>query len=113
MSCAGAAPPPANFPPSVCIQILCVSRCADEIATDSLRSPRGWRYTEWLAWDGVALTANWTSGIKGAELYDHRGDNGSDFGGWENVNLANQPEFAQEVVQLHTELRRAFLAPDV
>ena len=26
----------------------------------SLRSPRGWRYTEWRRWNGTAIAADWS-----------------------------------------------------
>lgn len=79
----------------------------------SLRSPKGWRYTEWMAWNGTALDADWAdpAGLRGVELYDHRGDNGTDFGGYENVNLAHDPSYTQVAAELHAELRVAFKAP--
>ena len=68
----------------------------------SLRSPRGWRYTEWVAWDGAAIAPNWTD-VRGVELYDHRNDTGSelgDFNAWENANVAHHAAYAQEVARV-------------
>ena len=66
-----------------------------------------------MAWNGTALDADWAdpAGLRGVELYDHRGDNGTDFGGYENVNLAHDPSYTQVAAELHAELRVAFKAP--
>jgi hypothetical protein len=55
-----------------------------------------YRYTEWRAWDGGNLTADWSeAGLVGAELYDHTGDDGGSFDGpWEVVNVAGQAGYA-------------------
>ena len=83
----------------------------------SLRSPRGWRYTEWLAWNGTAIAPNWHD-VRGVELYDHRGDDGTNFDAYENVNLAAGPggaapnaTLAAEIARLHAELVTAFRGP--
>jgi len=47
-----------------------------------------WRYTEWAQWDGEGLRPNWDVNA-GVELYDHRGDDGTDFDATENVNVAS------------------------
>ena len=60
-----------------------------------------WRYTEWAAWNGTALRPDWSTNA-GVELYDHRGDNGTNFDATENVNVAKQN--ADIVAQLSTQL---------
>ncbi len=42
-----------------------------------------------VRWDGARLRPDWTTSA-GVELYDHRGDDGSDFDATENVNVAAQ-----------------------
>jgi hypothetical protein len=50
---------------------------------------KDWRYTEWTQWNGTELQPNWSVNA-GVELYDHRGDNGTNFDATENVNVAKQ-----------------------
>ena len=87
----------------------------------SLRSPRGWRCTEWLAWNGTAIAPDWHD-VRGVELYDHRGDDGTNFDAYENVNLAAgdagpgdgggpNATIAAEIARLHAELVTAFRGP--
>ena len=74
-----------------------------------------WRYTAWVPWDGEQLLGNWSaSPIEwpndaedkyNRELYDHRTDDGSDFGAFENENLADLPEYQGIVRELHEQLR--------
>lgn len=42
------------------------------------------------------------------ELYDHRGDDGSDFNAWENINLAQEAAFAPVVTRLRAALTAQF-----
>jgi len=52
----------------------------------TLRTAR-WRYTEWRVWLGLA--ADWSdAGLNSTELYDHQGDDGSDYDAFENLNVA-------------------------
>jgi iduronate 2-sulfatase len=82
----------------------------------SIRTDR-WRYTVWLAFNGTANRAVWPStaavgaggdGLLGEELYDHEGDDGSDFDAYENVNLATKPSFAGTKAKLLATLRAKF-----
>ena len=77
----------------------------------SIRTDR-WRYTVWLAFNGTANRAVWPSNVGGAllgeELYDHEGDDGSDFDAYENVNLATKPSFAGTKAKLLAALRDKF-----
>ena len=70
------------------------------------------RYTEWRAWKGDALAADWSAaGLQAAELYDHTGDDGAGsraFDDFEFHNLASVPERAAQVVQLAALLRAQF-----
>ena len=68
----------------------------------------GWRYTAWLSFNGTTNRGDWDlvqpskggvvravagqAGLLGEELYDHAGDDGTDFDAFENVNLASAPE---------------------
>ncbi len=64
-----------------------------------------WRYTLWLAWDRELLEAKW-DGDYADELYDHKGDDSSEFGKYEQINLAAE---RQDVVQeLRTKLKAHF-----
>lgn len=69
---------------------------------------RGWRYTEWVAWDGVNLSPVWTD-VAGRELYDHRNQSSfpTDFDSpCETVNVAKaNPDV---VKQLSAIIRSAF-----
>ena len=49
----------------------------------------GWRYTEWYRYDKAGGAPSWKE-LFATELYDHREDNGDDFDGFENVNVANR-----------------------
>ena len=40
--------------------------------------------------DGPCRRVTVQAGLKGVELYDHRGDLGNDFNAWENVNLVSE-----------------------
>ena len=74
----------------------------------SLRTD-GWRYTEWLPWNGSALQPQWGAPLVGAELYNHTGDAGTSFdGAFEVVNLASEPAYAGIRAQLSAQLRAAY-----
>ena len=63
---------------------------------------RTWRFTEWYAWDGAGLKAEWSK-VAGTELYSHAGNDGSDFDAFENVNQAG--DFPKVVSDLREALR--------
>ena len=69
----------------------------------SLRTSQ-WRYTFWCHFDYLSAQPLWSEQV-GRELYDHRGDAGTNFDEYENVNLANRAEYANTVQQLHDQLR--------
>eukprot|EP00040_Diaphanoeca_grandis_P000104 m.14376 g.14376 ORF g.14376 m.14376 type:complete len:531 (-) comp10107_c0_seq1:362-1954(-) len=80
-----------------------------------------WRYTEWLftncsssenCLSNASVTPQWQH-VVGTELYDHQGNNFSSFGAYENVNLANQTQYASLVQQLHTQLVESWAKPNV
>lgn len=48
----------------------------------------GWRYTEWVEWNGAELKPEWVR-LVGRELYDHHGDDELDFDKYENSNVAD------------------------
>jgi len=54
----------------------------------SIRSKR-WRYTVWYRWIGNILSSDW-DGDFADELYDHKGDDSTDFDKWENINVSAQ-----------------------
>lgn len=56
------------------------------------------RYTEWIGYDPTTFTANWTQ-VYTRELYDHSADPDED------VNVADDPQFARLVAQLSLQLR--------
>ena len=76
----------------------------------SIRTAR-WRYTEWRPWRGDHEAPDWHR-LNGSELYDHDGDDGSDFDAFENTNLAGSPAHASDVQRL-SELLRTKYAPAV
>lgn len=90
-----------------CQNISCVF--ADRTTFDfiglSIRTDR-WRYTEWLPWDGAKESPRWQP--EAVELYDHQGDDGSDFDAFENVNLAHATSHTRVVRDLARTLRRSF-----
>ena len=55
------------------------------------------RYTEWRAWNGTTLRADWSeNGLVATELYLHRSDpvlNASDFDSSENKNIAGMKQY--------------------
>lgn len=70
---------------------------------------RDWRYTSWLHWDARAQCAVWYDGdqtgsnvtaIYARELYNHTGDDGTDFDAFENENLAAVPTNAPLMQEL-------------
>mmetsp|Transcript_78508 Transcript_78508/g.156037 ORF Transcript_78508/g.156037 Transcript_78508/m.156037 type:complete len:218 (-) Transcript_78508:133-786(-) len=62
-----------------------------------------WRYTEWPRWKGI-LEPDWTK-VDGVELYAHKGDDGTCFDCFENVNVATDPQHAELIKELSTRLR--------
>lgn len=68
----------------------------------------GWRYIEWRYWDNTTLTAVWDGPAYGAELYDHRLDDGTLFGAFEDVNLGDDPGYAAVRRELSTLLRAQY-----
>ena len=69
-----------------------------------------WRYTTWVSWDNTTehlLNASWDY-PNGQELYDLRGDTGTDFDfpGY-STNLAGYPEHAYLVDTFNQQLREA------
>lgn len=76
----------------------------------SLRTP-AWRYTEWVVWNGTTQVPNWGVPLLGAELYNHTGDDGTNFDApYEVVNLAEEPGYAPLRAELSLALRTAYFA---
>ncbi len=68
-----------------------------------------WRYTEWLWWNGTAQAPAFDRPAVGVELYDHAGDDGTDFDGtFEVSNLAGQVQYAPVQAQLAAQLRQVY-----
>ena len=59
----------------------------------SLRTDQ-FRYTEWVRWNGSSLAPNWDV-VYARELYDHAGDNGTNFDDFEVVNELDSFERTQ------------------
>ena len=76
----------------------------------TVRTPE-WRYTEWVAYDNVSYTPRWAvpfPGPKGKvwrELYDHRGDVGSNWQLFEGVNVVEDAAHAAIVAELSAALK--------
>lgn len=70
------------------------------------------RYTEWRAWLGAELAADWTpAGLVAAELYDHTGDPGvgpAAYDEYEADNLAYEPAHRARAAALAATLRAQF-----
>lgn len=65
------------------------------------------RFTRWLLWNGTTLTADWDGPYRD-ELYDHEGDDGTDFDSFENADTAaDNPD----VVEQYAAVLRAQFAP--
>ena len=73
----------------------------------SLRTER-YRYTEYVRWNGSSLTPIWDE-VFSRELYDHEGDDGTDYDGFEMQNQldAINGTSPQVVAQLAAQLRAA------
>eukprot|EP00729_Bicosta_minor_P010948 gene10947-22936_t len=81
-----------------------------------------WRYTEWLLFNcsimnpmrGCAsdssVTPQWNQ-VVGVELYNHKGNNHTDFVSFENINLAYLPEHKATASQMHDQLRSTWAKP--
>ena len=68
-----------------------------------------YRYTEWLPWDGAALRPRFEAEPVGVELYNHTGDNGSDFDApFELFNLAEDPGYVGVRRELAALMRAAY-----
>lgn len=72
----------------------------------SVRDAR-FRFTRWLLWDPDMLAADWDGPYRD-ELYDHDGDDATDFDAFENVNLAANMTFASDVTRLAGLLQQTF-----
>jgi len=73
----------------------------------------GWRYTEWVQWDGLHQRPLWDR-MAGVELYPHKEYPGeSDFDAWENMNEANLSKFEDVKAHLSTVLHAQFNGDDV
>ena len=78
----------------------------------TIRSPE-WRYTEWVGYDNVTYTPKWAQHYPGSrpgetiwrELFDHRGDIGSNWQDFEHVNVAEDPNNAAIVATLSAALK--------
>jgi iduronate 2-sulfatase len=79
----------------------------------TIRSPE-WRYTEWVKYDNVTYTPKWGQHYPGPrpdvetiwhELYDHRGDVGSNWQDFEHVNVAEDPANAAVIATLSAALK--------
>lgn len=67
----------------------------------------GWRYTEWLPWNGTALKPIWQQ-VFARELYDHRNETyyPTNFDAGETENVAADAAYA-DVVASHSKIIRA------
>lgn len=75
-------------------------RNSDTVMGYSMRTEQ-FRYTEWPSFDGVSYEPNWDQ-INGVELYDHSVDP------YENHNVAADPEYAELVANLSSQLREGW-----
>jgi hypothetical protein len=64
-----------------------------------------WRYTEWAAWDGQLLKPDFSQSLAGRELYPHKGDDGTDYDAYENVNFVEESKYSAVVDKLSKQLR--------
>lgn len=79
----------------------------------SIRTPE-WRYTEWVGYENATYTPIWDRHYPGSrpqeliwrELYDHRGDVGSNWQDFEQVNVATDPANAAVVAALSAALKQ-------
>ena len=83
---------------------MLVFTCTSRFMGLTVRS-REFRYTEWFRWDGEKERPKWHAGLVARELYDHRGDDGSDFDAFENENVASDISFNQTVKELSMYVR--------
>ena len=65
-------------------------------------------FAEWLRWDGESERPLWDEARGGVELYDHLGDDGSNFDAFENTNLAPNVAYANVTGQMAKLLRRSY-----
>lgn len=63
-----------------------------------------YRYTLWVPFSKVSVQPNWTINFEQEELYDHFREIPSDFTHKENVNLANNPLYADVRTSLRSRL---------
>lgn len=72
------------------------------------------RATAWLPWNGTTLRADWSGDLLGnAELYDHEGNDGSDFDGFplQHANVVNREEHAEGLQRLMGVLKEFYDRP--
>lgn len=72
----------------------------------TVRTPE-WRLTQWVRWNGTLLQPNFNM-VNATELYWHSGPDFSDFGAWENKNVASDPDNAKAIESLKKLLRARF-----
>jgi hypothetical protein len=69
----------------------------------------GWRYTEWVRWNGTALLPIWSQ-VVARELYDHNNDPAevATFDLGENENIAGNSSYSGLMDELSQRLRQQF-----
>ena len=104
-------------PESACnsVQLVDIAYMGFSVRVDN------WRYNAWLSFNGTTNRGDWDSvgpgilsatigqkGLLGEELYDHTGDDGTDFDAFENVNLAADAQHSATRDQLLLLLKKQF-----
>ena len=67
-----------------------------------------WRYTEWHSFNVTRNCVDWTASPFAVELYDHRGDDGTDFNAFGNENVAGDSQYSNIIAQLHAVAAKQF-----
>jgi hypothetical protein len=57
------------------------------------------------------LAGEWNAAAEGRELYDHEGDDGSDFDKYAHVNLAANTSYSEDLKRLEKAVRLQFDRP--
>lgn len=75
-----------------------------EIMGLSMRTSR-YRLTRWGAFNFSSGSPCWNDDNASLELYDHTLDDGLDFDAYENINVANDPEYSATLIRLQKQLQ--------
>lgn len=77
----------------------------------AVRTPQ-WRYIAWMNWNETSTLTDWSQKPYATELYNHEGDDGTDFSAFEGKNTAGDPANGPVLAKLHELVRSMYDTPN-